>query len=55
MDKITVDELERSRIFEAIEESTKKADGKVVILVDGEEIFMSENMLVLNVIILYQN
>ena len=42
MDKIIVDELERSRIFEAIEESTKKADGKVVILVDGEEIFMSE-------------
>lgn len=42
MDKITVDELERGRIFEAIEESTKKADGKVVILVDDEEIFMSE-------------
>ena len=42
MDKITVDELERGRIFEAIEASTKKADGKVVILVDDEEIFMSE-------------
>lgn len=42
MDKVTVDNLERGRIFEAIEESTKKADGKVVILVDDEEIFMSE-------------
>ena len=42
MDKITVDDVERSRIFEAIEASTKKADGKVVILVDDEEILMSE-------------
>ncbi len=42
MDKITVDDAERSRIFEAIEASTKKADGKVVILVDDEEILMSE-------------
>ena len=42
MDKVMVDDLERGRIFEAIEESTKKADGKVVILVDDEEIFMSE-------------
>ena len=42
MDKITVDEEEYGRIFEAIEESTKKADGKVLILVDDEEIFMSE-------------
>ena len=42
MDKITVDDAERSRIFEAIEASTKKSDGKVVILVDDEEILMSE-------------
>ncbi len=42
MDKVTVDDIERGRIFEAIEESTKKADGKVIILVDDEEIFMSE-------------
>ena len=42
IDKITVDEEEYSRIFEAIETSTKKADGKVVLLVDEEEIFMSE-------------
>ena len=42
MDKITVDDEEYGRIFEAIEESTKKADGKVLILVDDEEIFMSE-------------
>ena len=42
MDKVTVDAIERGRIFEAIEESTKKADGKVVILVNDEEILMSE-------------
>ena len=42
MDKVTVDDIERGRIFEAIEESTKKADGKVVILVGNEEILMSE-------------
>ncbi len=42
MDKVTVDDIERGRIFEAIEESTKKADGKVVILVDDNEILMSE-------------
>ena len=42
MDKVTVDDIERGRIFEAIEESTKKADGKVVILVGDEEILMSE-------------
>lgn len=42
MDKITVDDEEYGRIFEAIEASTKKADGKVVLLVDDEEIFMSE-------------
>ena len=42
IDKITVDNEEYSRIFEAVETSTKKADGKVVLLVDDEEIFMSE-------------
>ena len=42
IDKITVDIEEYSRIFEAVETSTKKADGKVVLLVDDEEIFMSE-------------
>lgn len=42
IDKITIDDEEYGRIFEAIETSTKKADGKVVILVDDEEIFMSE-------------
>lgn len=42
IDKVTVDAEERSRIFESIETSTKKADGKVLILVDDEEIFMSE-------------
>ena len=42
MDKVTVNDIERGRIFEAIEESTKKADGKVVILVGDEEILMSE-------------
>ena len=42
IDKITVDDEEYSRIFEAVETSTKKADGKVVLLVDDEEIFMSE-------------
>lgn len=42
IDKLTVDHEERSRIFESIEVSTKKCDGKVLILVDDEEIFMSE-------------
>lgn len=42
IDKIKVDEDEYSRIFEAIEASTKKAEGKVLFLVDDEEIFMSE-------------
>lgn len=42
MDKITIADIERSRVFEAIEASTKRADGKVVILVDDEEILMSE-------------
>ena len=42
IDKIAVEKEEYSRIFEAIEVSCKKADGKVVILVDEEEIFLSE-------------
>lgn len=42
IDKIKISEDEYSRVFEAIEASTKKADGKVLILVDDEEIFMSE-------------
>ena len=42
IDKIVIEESERSRVFEAIETSTKKADGKVVILVNDEEILMSE-------------
>lgn len=42
VDKILISQDEYSRLNEAIEVSTKKADGKVVILVDKEEIFMSE-------------
>lgn len=42
VDKLEVNKEEYSRIFEAIEVSTKRADGKVVILIDDEEIFMSE-------------
>lgn len=42
IDKIVVEKEEYSRIFEAIEVSCKKADGKVVILVGDEEIFLSE-------------
>ena len=42
IDKITVDKEEYGRIFEAIEASTKKADGKVVLALDEEEVFMSE-------------
>ena len=43
IDKIKVDETERSRIFEALEVATKKANGKVVVLIEDEEILMSEN------------
>ena len=44
IDRIVIEEEERSRIFEAIEVSTKLADGKVLIhIMDGEEILMSEN------------
>ena len=42
IDKIKVSSYEYSRIFEAIEVSTKRADGKVIIAVGDNEIFMSE-------------
>ena len=42
VDKITVCSDERSRIFEAVEQSCKRADGKVLVIVDDEEILMSE-------------
>ena len=42
IDKLTVEENERSRIFESIEMSTTLADGKVLIVKDDEEILMSE-------------
>lgn len=44
VDRIVLKEEERSRIFEAIEASTKLANGMVLIhIIDGEEILMSEN------------
>ena len=44
IDRVVVSSEERSRIFEAIETSTKLAQGKVLInIIDGEEILMSEN------------
>ncbi len=44
IDRIVLKSEERSRIFEAIETSTKLADGKVVIhIIGGEEILMSEH------------
>ncbi len=44
VDRIVVREDERSRIFEAIENSTKLAGGRVIIrVIGGEEITMSEN------------
>ena len=44
VDRVVVREEERSRIFEAIETSTKLANGLVLIhIMDGEEILMSEN------------
>ena len=42
IDKLTVSMEERSRIFEDIEASCKMANGKVVIIVNNEEIVMSE-------------
>ena len=44
VDRIVIDREERSRIFESIEQSTKLADGKVLInIIDGEEFLMSEH------------
>ena len=44
IDRIVVSSDERSRIFEAIELSTKMANGKVLIhVIDGEEFIMSEH------------
>ena len=44
IDRIVVNPDERSRIFEAIELSTKMASGKVLIhVIDGEEFIMSEH------------
>ena len=42
IDKLTVSDCERSRIFEDIETSCQMANGKVLILVDDKEIIMSE-------------
>ena len=42
VDKITVTDEERSRIFESIEMSTHLANGKVLIVTDKEELLMSE-------------
>lgn len=42
IDKLTVNEEERSRIFEDIETACNLADGKVVIAFNDEEIVMSE-------------
>ena len=44
VDRVVVNPDERSRIFEAIELSTKMASGKVLIhVIDGEEFIMSEH------------
>ncbi len=44
VDRIVVNDEERSRIFEAIETSTKLASGRVIIhIINGEELMMSEN------------
>lgn len=42
IDKINISDEEYGRIFEAVEASTKLADGKVVIQTNDEEVFMSE-------------
>lgn len=42
IDKINISKEEYGRIFEAVEVSTKLADGKVVIQTNDEEVFMSE-------------
>lgn len=44
IDRIVIKSNERSRLFEAIELSTKMAEGKVLInVIGGEELLMSEN------------
>lgn len=43
IDRIVLSKDERSRIFEAIETSTKLADGKVLIKINEEELLMSEH------------
>ncbi len=43
MDKLTVEDEERSRIFESIEMSCNLANGKVIIARDSEELLMSED------------
>lgn len=44
VDRIVIDDEERPRIFEAIENCTKLANGKVLInILNGEELLMSEN------------
>jgi len=43
MDKLTVEDEERSRIFESIEMSCNLANGKVIIVRDNEELLMSED------------
>lgn len=44
VDRIVIDSEERGRIFEAIENSTKLANGKVLIhVLDGEDLLMSES------------
>lgn len=44
VDRIVIQDEERGRIFEAIENSTKLANGKVLInVINGEEILMSES------------
>jgi len=44
IDKLLIDKSERSRIYEALEVSTKMAHGLVIIVINGEEeMLMSEN------------
>ncbi len=42
IDRVVLDPTDRSRIFEAIETSTKLAGGKVLVKVNNEELIMSE-------------
>ncbi|MGM9834154.1 MAG: excinuclease ABC subunit UvrA [Bacilli bacterium] len=43
VDRVVVKKEDRSRIFEAIENSTKLANGMVLFIINGEELLMSEN------------